>query len=137
MRLLLPLLLTACTTPMPDTPTLSLAGSEWGPTDTATFGPDTFLQFREDTLSASAGCNQLSATYTLDGARLALSPIRSTRMMCPPPVMAHETALTTALQSTRSAHTSRDGANDGARTELVLHDDTGTPILRLRRRDWD
>jgi len=118
-------------TPVP-TPT-TLSGSEWGPTDTVTYGPDSFVRFTDGRISANAGCNQMSASYTQSGAALSIGPIMSTRMACPGDAMAHESALAQALESTASVHTS----GEPPRVELVLHDGTGTPILRLQRRDWD
>ena len=111
--------------PVPD-----LAGSEWGPAGEA----ETFVRFGADgALSAGAGCNSLGASYTQDGAALKLSPIRSTRMMCPPPVMERERALVSVLEATVSV--ARE--DDGKLGLLVLRDADGVTLMRLQRRDWD
>ena len=111
-------------------PVPQLAGSEWGPVD----APDTFLRFGANgALSAGAGCNSLGAGYVQDGAALDISPIRSTRMMCPPPVMEHERALVAALEDTVSV--ARE--DDGRLGLLVLRGADGEALMRLQRRDWD
>jgi heat shock protein HslJ len=67
--------------------------------------PDTTitLHFDEDTLRetgavfGSAGCNTYHATYTY-GEMLAFSPIVTTRMACPPPIMEQEARFLRLLQ---------------------------------------
>ena len=132
MKPLLPLalLMTACSsaTPLPAPP--PLAGSEWGPADQ----PDIFVQFGPDgALAASAGCNTLGATYTQDGSRLTISPIRATRMMCPPDMMEREALLTAQLNATAQAGIE----DDGKLGLLILMDGSGKPLAKLHRRDWD
>lgn len=91
----------------------SLAGSEWsatfynngkgavvnvlpGTTITAVFGAD-------NTLSGSAGCNQYSTTYTIDGNDMIISgAIATTRMACEQAVMDQEMAYLAALPTTAS-----------------------------------
>ncbi len=66
-----------------------LAGTEI----TALFGED-------GSLSGTGGCNQYNTTYKIDGANIAIDPaIATTRMACPPEVMAQESAYLEALKS--------------------------------------
>jgi heat shock protein HslJ len=64
-----------------------------GSTVTVTFAAD-------GTVSGSAGCNTYSATYTLSGADLKVTPPAATRMLCDQPagVMEQETAFLKALE---------------------------------------
>ncbi|MCB0131275.1 MAG: META domain-containing protein, partial [Caldilineaceae bacterium] len=61
---------------------------------TAIFGED-------GTLSGSAGCNNYSSSYTVDGDAIAIGPSASTRMMCAEPegVMDQETSYLMALEN--------------------------------------
>jgi putative lipoprotein len=52
------------------------------------------------TFAASAGCNRFAGTARLEGDTLAFGPARTTRMACPPPLDAAETALAAALAAT-------------------------------------
>ena len=47
--------------------------------------------------SGSAGCNRFSGTYELSGNSLRFGPLATTRMMCPPEIMAVEDAMLKAL----------------------------------------
>jgi heat shock protein HslJ len=55
--------------------------------------------FTGDTVSGSAGCNDYSGPYTLDGDKVAIGPLATTRKACEPPVMDQETQFLTALQT--------------------------------------
>ena len=50
--------------------------------------------------SGSSGCNKLMGTYTRNGGALAVGPLASTRMACPPDMMAQESALLDAYALT-------------------------------------
>jgi heat shock protein HslJ len=64
-----------------------------GVTTTATFGSD-------GKLSGNGGCNQYSGTYVLTGSSaIAVSPLATTRMMCPDPAMSQETSYLGILQN--------------------------------------
>ncbi len=47
--------------------------------------------------SGSAGCNRFNGTYELSGNSLRFGPLATTRMMCPPEIMAVEDAMLEAL----------------------------------------
>ena len=51
----------------------------------------------DHTFSASIGCNQISGDYQLDGLELVFTTGPMTRMACPPPLDALETALLDAM----------------------------------------
>lgn len=114
---------------------LPLAGSAWGLVEmngeAVPADADVFVAFREDGRAAgSGGCNRFTGSYTQGPGRLAFSPLAATRMACPRPVMARESAVFAAMERVASVarHT---------RTTLVLADADGRPILRFRRRDRD
>ena len=83
-----------------------------GTTITAVFGED-------GSLTGSAGCNNYTTSYTVDGDAITIGPAASTRKMCVEPEgvmeqeMAYLTALTTAAtytypgRSARAAHRRR------------------------------
>ena len=55
--------------------------------------------FTGDMVSGSAGCNDYSGPYTLDGDKVAIGPLVTTRKACEQPVMDQETEFLTALQT--------------------------------------
>jgi heat shock protein HslJ len=61
-----------------------------GTTVTAFFGAD-------GKLTGNAGCNSYNGTYTIDGNKIAIGPLASTRMACEQAVMDQETAYLNAL----------------------------------------
>jgi heat shock protein HslJ len=65
-----------------------------GTTLTADFGAD-------GTLSGNSGCNTFNGTYTVDGSKIAIGPLASTRMACAEPegVMEQEAQYLAALQT--------------------------------------
>ncbi|MDD1666964.1 MAG: META domain-containing protein [Methanomicrobiales archaeon] len=64
-----------------------------GVTTTAVFGSD-------GKLSGNGGCNQYSGTYVLTGSSaIGVSPLATTRMMCPDPAMSQETSYLGILQN--------------------------------------
>ena len=104
----------------------NLAGSEWG------FAEETgkqarFIQFREDAVGGSLGCNRFTGRYTFEDGVLKIGPLASTRMACPPDVMQRETEFAAILENARSAEPSA--------TALVLKDADGTVLAELVRRD--
>lgn len=58
--------------------------------------------------SGSAGCNRFSGTYEVDGNALTFGPLATTRMACPPEIMAVEDALLKALAA-ETAWSLQDG----------------------------
>jgi heat shock protein HslJ len=70
-----------------------------GVTTTATFGSD-------GKLSGNGGCNQYSGTYVLTGSSaIAVSPLATTRMMCPDPAMSQETSYLASSRTRQSGST--------------------------------
>ncbi len=59
------------------------------------------MTFADGTVSGSAGCNQFTGPYHVDGESLSIGPASLTRMACAEPegVMAQESALLRALES--------------------------------------
>jgi heat shock protein HslJ len=55
--------------------------------------------FTGDQVSGSAGCNDYSGPYTLDGDKVAIGPLVTTRKACEQPSMDQETQFLTALQT--------------------------------------
>jgi len=74
----------------------------------------------------NAGVNHLGASYSLDGGGLSLSPIASTMMAGPEPLMQQEQRMTTALARVRSATVEGSA--------LVLRDGGGAELVRAQKR---
>ena len=97
MKLLLSLLLTATATLAMETnqPTPSLPGSAWQVT---TFAGQTPLaghpiNFEFDTegnIAGNASCNRFGGSCAIDGDKIEVGPLRSTRRACEPEVMQQE-----------------------------------------------
>ncbi|MGD1982335.1 MAG: META domain-containing protein [Chromatiaceae bacterium] len=112
----------------------SLAGTEWQPERMGELAvpPESsaFIQFRSHgRLAGYSGCNRLMAQYRIQDSAIFIGPVAATRMSCAGTVMAREAALATALERARTFRRQR--------TELVLFDAAGQPILELRQTDWD
>jgi heat shock protein HslJ len=103
---------------------LALAGTHWMRIDDDNAAPHfPTLDFGDARASGFAGCNRWFADVSVDGAALSFGPVGSTRMMCPPPAMAAETALFDALSRTRAAR--REGE------ELIFLDEGGAMVARF------
>ena len=72
-------------------------------------------------VAGSAGCNEVNASYTVDGGSLALGQVVSTRKACPD--MFLETAFLGGLENTAAYRL--DGHT------LILSDANGTELLRF------
>lgn len=111
-----------------------LQGSEWRPEalgdKTVPDDGDVFIQFGgTGQVTGSGGCNRLSGSYEVSLSRVTFGPVRSTRKLCPEPVMDVETGLLEVLGNARFF------IRDGIR--LTLHDEEGHVIGRFRQTDWD
>lgn len=89
----------------------ALEGTNWllesfasadGQATAALEGVQVTALFADGQVSGSAGCNNYSGGYTVDGSSLTVGPLVSTMMACIGPVMDQETAYLTALQSAAS-----------------------------------
>jgi heat shock protein HslJ len=80
--------------------------------------------FADGRVSGFSGCNRFNAPYTLDGDRLKLGAIASTKMACAAPGDAVEPAYLDALAAVAGWRIDDD--------ELVLLDDDGNELLRMR-----
>ena len=78
------------------------------------------LRFDDSRLGASVGLNQMGGNYKIDGAKLTISPLFSTKMAGPPALMNAETQYSKALQNARSFEISHDGKTLTLRGDTVL-----------------
>lgn len=78
--------------------------------------------FEDGTVTGSTGCNRFTAPYTLDGDSLGLAAVVSTRMACPPPKDAVESAYLAAFEQVAAWRIEGD--------ELVLLDADDGELLR-------
>ncbi len=78
------------------------------------------LQFSENRLNASVGLNQINGEYRVNDSKLAVSPLASTRMAGPPPVMTAEDQYSRALQNARNFELSSDGQTLTLRGDATL-----------------
>ncbi len=86
----------------------------------------TTLTFERDTMAVgTSGCNNYSASATLDGANLRFGQAAATRRACPPAVMDQEQRFFGVLEATRGYR--REGS------KLMLLDDQGRPLARFTR----
>jgi heat shock protein HslJ len=83
------------------------------------FGPD-------GTLSGNGSCNTLSGRYTLEGNKLAIGPIVTTRKACSEALMDQEDRVLTALERAARAAVPPHGF-------LTLWDADGAVLLRASR----
>lgn len=105
----------------------NLAGSEWGFKGNND-GP--FVQFGSGgEINGSGGCNNFFGTYEMNGERLIIGPLASTKKACIGPSMDQEKEFLSALQN---AH--RISATHMA---LTIYNENGEVLLDLIRRDWD
>lgn len=74
-------------------------------------------------VSGSGGCNRIRGSVTIDGARLAFSPLATTRMMCAPALMDQEQKFLRVLEATRSFRF------EG--TQLKFLDAAGAELIRF------
>jgi heat shock protein HslJ len=79
-------------------------------------------------LSGHTSCNRLTATYTLDGTKLTIGPIATTRMRCGEREMEQEDRVLSALEAAATARVRPDGL-------LELRDADGRGVLRGTRFD--
>lgn len=107
-------------------PVSSLAGSEWG-----IEGSDLpFIQFgSKGEMTGNGGCNNFGGSYQINGSRLIIGPIMSTKKACIGPAMDTETQFFAALQK---AH-----RFEASHKTLVIFDESNSEVLSLIRRDWD
>lgn len=76
-------------------------------------------------VSGSGGCNRMSARALVAGQNISFSLVATTRMACPPAVMAQEQRFTAALASVRSWRA------DPATRKLYLTAADGAPLLQF------
>jgi len=109
-----------------DKPLSSLAGSEWGMQ-----GQDApFVQFGTNgEMNGNGGCNSFGGSYELNGERLIIGPIMSTKKACFGDVMQQESAFFQALQKAHHVQATH--------LKLVIFDAENNELLSLIRRDWD
>lgn len=57
------------------------------------------LRFDDGEISGDSGCNRFNGSYTIEGDRISMGPLMSTRRLCPEPLMDQEQLFLAALQS--------------------------------------
>jgi putative lipoprotein len=111
-----------------------LAGSEWRPVEirgeAVNVNGMAFVRFGTDgKVSGSGGCNRFFGQYEIEGTKLTLSRLGSTRKACPEPLMTLEYRFLGTLRDTAGF--------ERRRARLTLRDDKGRTIMRLAQTDWD
>ena len=99
-----------------------LRGTTWAQDAAGSPSPSLRFDPLQSRLSGSAGCNRISGAFDLDGARLVVSRVVSTRRACVPDNSAEERFLK-AL-----AEVQRWRIESGA---LLLLSESGAPLLTL------
>jgi heat shock protein HslJ len=106
---------------------VTLTGQVWIATelDGESIISDTTItaEFKDDgTLGGSNGCNRYNTTYAVDGDKIQItSPMASTLMACPDPVMAQEGVYMGAMEAAATFEISGD--------ELTLFNETGDALV--------
>lgn len=101
-------------------------------------GPENVLglEFTEDQLGVTGGCNRIGAGYQLvEGSKLQLGAVRSTMMGCPPPLADADTAIASFLSGTLQAELSGDSSTPALRLAAAdgrVLDFKGTPTPETR-----
>lgn len=110
----------ACASSAPHT---DLSGTRWAVESIAgetVSGPT--IEFAEDRVSGTGGCNRFFGGYHVDGDRLTLTDVGSTRMACEEGIMRRETEFFAVLNEAQ--HYRRDGdrlvIRDNHEREVVL-----------------
>lgn len=78
-------------------------------------------------VSGSGGCNRLTSSAKVDGDAIAIAPVSSTRMLCPPAVMDQEKKFLDALVNARAYKI------EGSFLRLFGED--GSELMRLVKSD--
>jgi heat shock protein HslJ len=78
-----------------------------------------------DRIAGRGGCNQFSGNVRLEGTKIQVSPLISTKMACVPALMDQESRFLQALQAARSLQLEE--------TKLLVLDEAGATRLRLDR----
>lgn len=81
---------------------------------------------RDGRLSGHDSCNAMSASFTLDGERIRIGPVVTTRMACPELLLEQEDRILTALELAATAKVRADGL-------LEIRDAQGRGLLRATR----
>jgi len=103
---------------------IHLSGTSWVQVETDAAQPPT-IQFEDARAAGFAGCNRWFAQVAQNGEELRFSQAGATRMACPEPAMAVETAFLSVIERTRYGHYDRDA--------LVLLDENQMLIARFER----
>jgi putative lipoprotein len=121
--------LAGCSAASQESAMASLAGSSWlvQDIDGRSVAPDlqTTVAFGEDgTVAGTGGCNRFTGGAGVGAGTIAVGPLASTRMACPPAVMDQERRFFDAMARAASWSVGADGL-------LRLSDAGGAEILRL------
>ena len=81
---------------------------------------------RDGRLTGHTSCNAMNASFTLQGTRLAIGPVATTRMACGELYREQEDRILTALELAASARVRDDGL-------LEIRDAEGRGLLRATR----
>jgi heat shock protein HslJ len=130
------LLLSACATTGPGSSfagtasVAALQAGEWRVEDIAGArvidnSPATLLFGADGRLSGNATCNRLTASYTVEGSKLTIGPVGTTRMACPPALMDQERTLVDLLGAVTRFSVDRAGT-------LTLTSASGKQIVARR-----
>jgi heat shock protein HslJ len=125
------LLLAGCTTGNAGTSN-DLLGSSWLAEDIEGRGVMDILQTtigfaEDDRIAGSGGCNNYFGLAVIEGSKISMGPLGSTKKACPPAIMDQEQRFFGALQKVHGYET-RDGL-------LFFYDKNSEPILRFSRLD--
>ena len=106
--------------------TVALAGTDWAIATINGAPPaaarKAVVTFADGRVSGNAGCNSFGGSYVLEGNRLTVGPLISTKMACMGPGMTQERAVFDILQQPMAVASNEDGS-------LTLSNEAGTMTL--------
>lgn len=86
------------------------------------------LQFQEDQISGSSGCNRYFASYTLKDDQLKFGVAGRTQMACPEEIMKQEDQFLSALQSSKTFTLNSEG-----QLQITYKTDQSSGILTFEK----
>lgn len=110
-------------------PAAQLQGGEWRAVGDSALGAQSTLSFDDDgRVSGATSCNRYTASYAVEGERLQVSSVATTRKACEEEAMAQESAFLVLLQQVQRYALTADGA-------LLLHTAEGRTLRAERAAD--
>jgi heat shock protein HslJ len=110
--------------------------TDGGQPRTVVRGTEIRLSFADGQLAMHAGCNRMSASYTIDGSQLTVGPVASTEMGCPTPRMEQDAWLADLFAKPATIDWQKQTITAGAVVLAIRPRSAVHPDQDLRRARW-